>query len=174
MEKKILELNGKTLHCVFVDGKWWVAVKPICEALGVNYNRQFQNIKEDEILGSVFAIQQIQIPEDQGRDMLCLPEKFIYGWVFSLRSDSGELLQYKRKCYEILYDYFEGLLTRRQETLADRSLKQARKDQLEQELIEDERYKELQKLKTELSQINSSLKVQDRELLDRQASLFQS
>jgi len=171
--RKFLEFNGKDIEFVFADGKWWVAVKPLCDALNVNYNRQFQNLKEEPILSQLFAEQQIVAADLKPRMMVCLPERYIYGWLFSIRSESEELLKYKGKCYDVLFEYFEGVLTRRQETLADRSMKQARKETLEQELGEDDRYIELQKLKTELSQLNSSLKLQDKELVERQASLFQ-
>ena len=120
ISKDFLELNDKPLYFILKDGIWWVAVKPICEALEVNYNRQFQNLQKDQILGAVFANQQIQIPNDQGRKMVCLPERFIYGWLFSIRSESKALLQYKKKCNDILYDYFHGTITRRQNILNDR------------------------------------------------------
>lgn len=169
-----MEFNGKDIEFVFADGKWWVAVKPICEALGVNYKAQHRAILEDEILSQLSTDQRITGADGKQYMMTCLPERYIYGWVYSLRSDSEELRKYKMKCYDILFEYFEGVLTRRQETLADRTVKQARKETLEQELAEDERYIELQKLKTELSQLNSSLKLQDKELIERQGSLFEN
>lgn len=172
--RKFLEFNGKDIEFVFADGKWWVAVKPICEALNVNYQAQHKNILEDEILVQLSSEQTIVAADGKSRKMVCLPERYIYGWVYSLRSDSEELRKYKMKCYDILFEYFEGVLTRRQETLADRTVKQARKETLEQELAEDDRYIELQKLKSELSQLNSSLKLQDKELVERQGSLFES
>ena len=44
--KKFLEFNGKTISFLCKEGEYWVAIKPICEALGVNYNRQYQNLKK--------------------------------------------------------------------------------------------------------------------------------
>ena len=54
--EKFLEFNGKRISVLCADGTWWVAIRPICDALEVNYNRQFQNIKEDDILGQLFAV----------------------------------------------------------------------------------------------------------------------
>ena len=45
---------------------------------------------------------------------------YIYGWIFSLRSESIELQNYKRTCYELLYNYFHGTITNRKELLLER------------------------------------------------------
>ena len=107
---KFLEFNGKNLVFLSNDGTYYVAVKPICEALQIDYIEQFKDIKKDSILGPVLCKHTIQIPGDQGRSMICLPEKYIYGWLFSVKSESLALLEYKRKCYELLYDFFMVLL----------------------------------------------------------------
>jgi hypothetical protein len=172
--RKFLEFNGKDIEFVFAEGKWWVAVKPICEALGIHYKFQHEAILGDDFLSQLSREHGIVAADGKLRKMTCLPERYIYGWIFALRSDSEELRKYKMKCYDILFEYFEGVLTRRQETLADRTVKQARKETLEQELAEDDRYIELKKLKTELSQLNSDLKLQDKELVERQGSLFEN
>ena len=102
-----LSFNGKNIIYVKVDKTYWIALKPICEALNVDYIRSFRNAKNDPILGSVLSEQTIQVAKNgkkQGRNMTCIPEKYVYGWLFSLRSDSPELLAYKRTCYELLYN----------------------------------------------------------------------
>jgi len=88
--KKFLEFNGRNIYFLAIDGKYWIAVKPICEALKVNYNRQFQNIKSDPILVQLFAEQQMVAADGKLRKMVCLPEKFIYGWIFTIQSSSQE------------------------------------------------------------------------------------
>lgn len=172
MEKKFLDFNGKQLYFTLEEGVWYVALKPICEALGVQWNQQHQNVKHDKILGPASRLCEIQVPDDQGRSFFCLPEKFVYGWLFQIQSDSPELVEFKWKCYEILYDHFEGTLTRRQATLSDKSLKLVRKEELEEKLLDNPDYTELQEIKAELSRINKSLKVQDEELATKQGSFF--
>lgn len=162
--EKFLEFNGKRISILRNDGEWWVAVKPICEALNVNYNRQFQNIKDDDILGSVFAIQQIQIPGDQGREMLCLPEKFVYGWLFSIRSESEELKQYKRVCYEVLYNHFHGALTGRMKILEERADYSAALEELEEDLKQSHTFKKIEDLKKKRTQATAALRKMDLDL----------
>ncbi len=57
--KKFLKFNGRAIYFLSKDGTYWVVIKPICEALNVNYNRQFQNLKADEFLNQLFAEQQM-------------------------------------------------------------------------------------------------------------------
>lgn len=172
MEKKYLEFNGKELYFTLRNGVWYVALKPICEALGVDWIAQFKRVKNDKILGPALSNQTMQVGGDQGRPWACLPEKFIYGWLFKIQSDSPELAEFQWKCYEVLYDYFEGTLTRRQKTLSDRHEKYVKLEEIETKLSENEDYIQMLALKADISKINKSLKVQDQELAGRQGSFF--
>lgn len=163
--QKFLEFNGKNILFISKDGQYWVAVKPICEALNINYNRQFQNLKKDEILRAVFAKQQMQVPSDQVREMICLPEKFIYGWIFQVRSDSPELLLYKWQCYQILYDYFNGSITKRHQILREQKSDWDKIKSLRNKLDTNSDYKELKQLEKTVVDYNSKLKECDKELI---------
>ena len=69
-------------------------------------------INEDEDLSSV-AVQNTATGADgKSYDMLCLPEKYIYGWLFTINpkkvaSDAKESVSlYRRQCYDALYKMF--------------------------------------------------------------------
>lgn len=49
--EKFLEFNGKTLVFLAIDGIYWIAIKPVCEAINVNFSRQYRVLKADPILG---------------------------------------------------------------------------------------------------------------------------
>lgn len=176
MEKheRFLEFNGKNIVFISVDGVYHIALRAICEALQVDFVRCFKNAKSDPILGPVLSDQTIQVEKNgkkQGRKMTCIPEKFVYGWLFSLRSDSPELTSYKKTCYDLLYNHFHGTITNRKELLLERSMNAEEMHQLEMELREDERYKQLELLKSKNKRINSNLGVMDKELI-KQPELF--
>jgi len=82
--QKFLDLHGKQILFTYVEGQYWVAIKPICEALDVNYNRQFQNIKKDYDLSELFAEQQTHDSINRLQEMVCLTKKLIYGWLLSM------------------------------------------------------------------------------------------
>lgn len=169
--EKFLEFNGKRIAVLLADGTWWVAVKPICEALNIQYNRAFQNIKDDPELGQLLAEQLTVAADGKTRNMVCLPEKFIYGWLFSLRSDNEDLRIYRMKCYEVLYNHFHGALTARLNTLSQRDGIAMRILELEEKLEQSEEYQEIQKLKKLKTETTKTLNRLDVELKAGQLSM---
>lgn len=175
--EKFLEFNGKNIVFLNVKGTYWIALKPICEALNIDAFRSIKNVKSDPILGSEWSKQTTQVSKNgksQLRNVTCLPEKYIYGWLFSLRSDSKELIEYKRTCYELLYNHFHGTITNRKELLLERnkiddeifSLKKSLKE-------EDNKYQELESLINKRKNLNNQLNTIDKELI-KQPELFKT
>src|SRR5690606_27159957 len=104
--------------------------------------------------------------------MVCLPEKYIYGWICTLNADSKELNDYKKTCYELLYNHFHGTITNRKELLIERDTIDVKIHDLKESLKEqDENYKELQRLQTVRKTISTQLNNIDKELI-KQPELF--
>ena len=68
--KKFLEFNGKTIYFAAADGQYWIAIKPICEALNVDYIRQFKNLQIDKILGELLSEQTMVAADGKLRKMV--------------------------------------------------------------------------------------------------------
>ena len=78
-----INFNNQKLLTVEKDGVKYVAVKPICENLGLAWAAQFVKIKENQILSEGVSI--IEIPSDGGiQETICLPIDMINGWLFTL------------------------------------------------------------------------------------------
>ena len=169
---KFLEFKGKSLLFLSKDGIYWIALKPICEALNVNYQQQHKNILADLILGPASCNHTIQIPNDQARIMTCLPEYLIYGYIFSIRSDSPELLEYKKECYKVLFDYFHGTITSRQNLIKEKAQLQTERISLENDLRQDNRFVRYEEVKAGEARIGKGLKRLDNEEINQQLSLF--
>jgi len=169
---KFLEFQGKTLLFLSVDGIYYIAIKPICEVLNVEYTRQFKNLKEDPILEPALAIQPMQVPNDQVRNMVCLPEHFIYGWLFSIRSESKELLEFKKECYLILYKHFHGSITARRDLLKEKAIAQNERTKIEYELKSNEKFIKWSDLKAKEMRLGKELKDLDINEISEQLSLF--
>lgn len=104
---EILLISGQVILNVEIEGTRWIPIKIICESLSVDFNRQFKNIKKDMFLRS--RVQLISIFRyTQRRKMLCIPEHLLMGYVFTVRSKSHELIEYKKRCYDVLYKFFKG------------------------------------------------------------------
>lgn len=173
--EKFLEFNGKRISVLLADGNWWVAVRPICEALNVDYHSQYKNLQEDEILNGVLSKQTTHDASNRLQEMICLPEKYVYGWLFTIRSSSVELLQYKKVCYDILYNHFHGTLTGRMTALNEKTETEVAildlQERLENKLLESDEYLRIQELKKKQKQLVRTLKDLDNDLITGQLSL---
>ncbi|MFS2727326.1 hypothetical protein DW973_10310 [Parabacteroides merdae] len=94
------------------DAKKLVPIKPICEALGIDYASQFTKIKNDEDLSSTVVLSTIVATDGKEREMVCLPMEFIFGWLFTInpknvKPEAQEAVRtYRMQCYHVLYEYF--------------------------------------------------------------------
>lgn len=164
--KKFLNFNGTNIYFIDIEGTYWIAIKPICKALNVEYTRQFKNIKIDEILSGELAVQPMHDASNRLQEMSCLPEKFIYGWIFSIQSSSEELKKYKKECYEVLFDYFRGAILKKQEILQDKAVKIVEKNNALEVLKQTPEYQHYIKVKGDLTQIEKSSKKIDDDIVN--------
>lgn len=103
-----------TLFAVERDDGVFVAVKPICDTLGVDWKSQYQRIKDDPVLSEGVVI--ITIPSPGGaQETTCLKLELVNGWLFKVDSrrvkeeeTRRKLLTYQRECYQVLFDAFYG------------------------------------------------------------------
>ena len=158
-----LEFKAKTLLFMAVDGTTYVALKPVCEAIGVDYVAQYKNVKEDPILGPALSNQTMQVPGDQARSLACLPEMYVYGWIFSIKSASKELLAYKKECYDILYVHFHGTVTGRRKLLQEKAKIHTERKTLEAQLKDNELFVRLEEIRAEEARIGKAFKQLDEE-----------
>lgn len=89
-----------------------IPIRPICEALGVDYKSQYQKVKESKELESVVVLSTTTGADGKKYEMVCLPVEYIYGWVFSINPGNvkpevrEQVIRYKMECYHALYLYF--------------------------------------------------------------------
>ena len=166
-----MEFNGKTLVFLAVNGEYWIALKPICEALNVDYIRAFRNAKEDSIFGQLLSEQAMVGADGKTRKMTSLPEKWIYGWILSLQSTSPELQEYKKLCYEVLNDYFHGSITGRKELLTQKAKAQMEIDRVMNKLNPEDAISIDRASKT-INQVNAKLRALDSDVLEEERNLF--
>lgn len=178
--EKFLEFNGKNIVFLNVDGVYYIALKPILEALNMDADRSIKNLKNDPILGSERSIQAVQTTVfrkdigsvSQPKPMVCLPEKYIYGWIFSLRSDSPQLIEYKKTCYELLYNHFHGTITNRKELLIEKRAIDTEIHTLKGKLKENDlTFQKIQQLEFKKKQISKELSSMDNEII-KQPEIF--
>lgn len=94
------------------DGQKFVPIKPICEALGVNYSSQLEKLENDDLIDGVIPLRGTTGRDGKQYEMKCLPLEFVFGWIFSISTKNVKeeiresLIEYKRICHKALFDYF--------------------------------------------------------------------
>ena len=122
LQQFITKINGVDIVTVGQDGQIFVPIKPICQALTIDFSAQAQHIKRHYILTSTVVTLTTVAADEKAREMLCLPLKYIYGWLFTI--DTGQVAEprreavanYQLECYEALYEHFTGSMRRTIET----------------------------------------------------------
>lgn len=123
MQKQFITVvNGIEIAAVRdEEHNFFVPVKPICEAIGVDPEAQRQRIIRHYILGSTAFTLKVVAADDKEREMLCLPLEYVYGWLFTIdanlvaEANRENVKRYQLECYQALYTHFAGSLRRRVE-----------------------------------------------------------
>lgn len=173
--EKFLEFKGNKMFFLNVDGNYWIALKPILDSLNLESDRYLKKTKRDAFFSGCLDTMSIQVENNgiiQGRNMVCLPEKFIYGWICFLNSDDKDLIEYKRTCYELLYNHFHGTITNRKELLMEKRTIDTELHTLKGNLKEhDLTFQKIQQLEVKKKQIAKQLSSMDEEII-KQPEIF--
>jgi hypothetical protein len=157
--ESLTKVNDVEIQIVETGNGYFIPIRPICDALEINFSGQSQRVERDEILGSVVCVIHTTGSDKKEYDMLCLPVKFIHGWLFSIDTSRinenarENVIKYKRECYDVLYNHFFGQMERRKNSIIESAKRRVMIEQLEKELAGDERFKKLERLKKEDKQL---------------------
>ena len=81
---QMINFNNQKLLTVEKDGIKYVAVKPICENLGLDWSSQKKRIERDDVLNSTMVIMTTVAEDEKSREMTCLPIDYINGFLFGI------------------------------------------------------------------------------------------
>lgn len=107
-----VNFHGNEIAVIEKDGKQYVAMKPIVEAMGLEWSQQVKNIKNDPVLSSTMGVTPIVAEDGKKREMVCLPLDYLNGWLFKIPASryTGKkreaIIMYQKECYKALFDYF--------------------------------------------------------------------
>ena len=110
--KLLKKVNGHSVQIIEEKGQKLVPIKPICEALGIDAKVQRAKIYSDDILGSVGVLSTSTGADGKQYEMLCLPLKYVFGWLFTINPKNVReeaqvvVLRYRQECYDALYNHF--------------------------------------------------------------------
>lgn len=107
-----VEFHGATLSASIIDGAPCVAIRPIVEALGLDWASQFTRIKRHPVLSATVVVTTTVAEDGKNREMMFLPLSMLNGWLFGVSVNRvkpelrDKLIQYQRECFEVLADHF--------------------------------------------------------------------
>jgi len=104
--------HNQNLLATIVDGIPHVAMKPICENIGISWNSQFERIKRHAVLSE--GIRVIRTPSKGGiQEMITLPIDLLNGWLFGVDSNrikkpevKTKVIEYQKECFKVLANHF--------------------------------------------------------------------
>jgi hypothetical protein len=116
-QKEVLFYEDTIVAVRMVDGSVYVPIRPVCDNLGVALAGQRERINRDPVLSEAVVSVSVTLTQ-QAREMLCLPLKYIPGWLFGINATRVKpelrerVIRYQQECYDVLAEAFqEGRLT---------------------------------------------------------------
>lgn len=108
-----VDFHGHSLTVVTTaSGEHLVAMKPICEAIGLDWKSQYSRIQRNQVLKEGMVV--MTTPSAGGdQETTCLPLDYLNGWLFGVdasrvRPEIRErLVQYQRECFAALAAYWQ-------------------------------------------------------------------
>lgn len=117
LQTALVPFRGQTLLTVRDGDQVRVAIRPICEALGLNWSGQYLRITRDPVLSKGVCV--MQTPSGGGvQETLTLPLDLLNGWLFGIDSRRvrpevrEQLIAYQEECYAVLARHW-GITPRR-------------------------------------------------------------
>lgn len=108
-----IRFHGARLFGVRTDDAIMIPIKPICEAMAIDWNGQFQRINRDRILAEGMCVTHIPFGAGGAQDAACLPLHLLNYWLATvdanrIRDDAirERVWLYKRECAAVLAAYF--------------------------------------------------------------------
>lgn len=157
--KVITKVNNVDIF-ITNDQDYSIPIRPICDALGIDYSTQLKKIKEDEDWASTVGQKPTVGADGKVRDMCCISKKYVLAWLLSINPANVKpearqaVREYRNLCYDILYNFFFGqqekLIQQNKieiETLSRIAELKDKKQEISREISEEE--KKLKKLQEE-------------------------
>lgn len=129
----IIPFHRHSIATMRQGGKIWVAIRPICESLGLDRKAQQNRIKRDPVLSTCGVIMTLQMPgDDQAREVFFLDLDYLNGWLFGISANAVKphlretIIEYQHECYAVLARHFRREVASEHVELSNRLFKAER------------------------------------------------
>lgn len=107
-----VSFHGTQVLVIEKSGAYFVPMKPLCGAMGIDWESQRQLIQRDPVLRSVACMIQATARDGKKYESACLPIEYLNGWLFKLdvtrypEEMQDKLICYQKECYKVLFSHF--------------------------------------------------------------------
>jgi len=109
-----IDFHGHEILTVEKDGVYYVAMKPICIGMGLDWDNEKRRINNDLVLNSTKVKLTLVAHDGKYREMICLPLQYLNGWLFKVEAGRyaendprrSIIILYQEECYQVLFDYW--------------------------------------------------------------------
>lgn len=108
---QVVKFNNQDVPVFFHENKPYVAMKPICENIGLQWEAQYKKIQRNHILKQ--AMSMMDMPSKGGiQQTIALPIGYLNGWLLNVDVNrvkpeiKDTLIKYQLECYDVLYKHF--------------------------------------------------------------------
>ena len=106
-----IQFHNQSLIVLNHENKPYIAMKPVCENIGLDWHAQRQRIHRHHVLSKGEVM--ITLPSKSGnQEYVCLPISMLNGWLFGIDTNRvkpeirQKLEQYQLECFDVLYNHF--------------------------------------------------------------------
>ncbi|WP_051396133.1 phage antirepressor N-terminal domain-containing protein [Ignatzschineria larvae DSM 13226] len=112
MNIQTVQFHNQEIQVLNYEGKPYVAMRSICENIGLDWASQYRRIKNNKVLSSSVVIMTTENKANFEREVICLPLGYLNGWLLGVdikrvKPEIKETLYlYQLECYDALYKHF--------------------------------------------------------------------
>ena len=111
---ELVAFAGRQFMTVKENKNVYIALRPICEALEIDWQAQHKAVMQDDVLKSVVSRMETTGADGKRYQMLCLPLDYLNGWLFRIKashfpeSKRALIVRYQKECYRALAEHFQS------------------------------------------------------------------
>lgn len=114
-QTEVIKFHGDNITVIYQDGEPYIAAKPICERLGVDWSRQRKKINDPKHDWTVAQMYLVGASKDgKLREMTCIALFDFFLWLATIHPGKvaeeyrEKVILYRRECKKVLFQHFFG------------------------------------------------------------------
>lgn len=112
MKTEIVKIESGIIECPVMNDERFVAVKPVCEMLGIDYPTQTEVLKSHPIFNSTIRLIPMVGGDGKQREMLCISLKRFFLWLGGIHPNKVKeeakesVMKYQELICDVLFEKF--------------------------------------------------------------------